>query len=405
MALYKYRAKDKGGSNVEGTLEVGTEKELIDILRNKGLMVISISEEKKKQIFSKKKKGKKVKSEELVIFSRQLATMIDAGLPLVQSLNILHEQAENQTFKDILKDIEQSIEGGSTLSESLGKYPKVFSGLFVNMVRAGEASGTLDEIMERLAAYMESSENLKRKVKSALIYPIAVMSVAFLIVVFMMIFVVPKFGEIFEGFGGAKLPGPTQFLIDVSRVMTSIYALIVVGVGVVVIFMSLKYIKTEQGRYKWDSILLKLPVFGILLRKVAISKFSRTLSTLLKSGVPILTALDIVAKTAGNKVIESVVNDTRNNIREGESIAEPLSKSDVFPPMVVRMISVGEQTGALEDMLSRIADFYDEQVNAAVEGLTSLIEPLLISFLGVVVGGIVICMFLPIFKMTEVINK
>lgn len=401
MPLYRYKAKDSDGRTLSGTLEAESEKSLVNLLREKGLVIVGLTEEKRRTKLGKGRKGK-VKADDLVIFSRQLATMVNAGLPLMQSLNVLNEQMESKAFKAIGKEIEQEVEGGANFSDALAKHPQVFSRLFVNLVRAGEASGMLDEILDRVASYLEASTALRRKVKSALIYPAIITVVAILVVFFMVVVVVPSFEAIFSDFGG-QLPLPTQILINISKLARKYIVFILAGMGVAIYFFR-RYLRTDAGRLRWDRLTLNLPVFGSLLRKVAISKFSRTLSTLLKSGVPILGSLEIVGKTADNKVVEQALNSVRSSIREGESIAGPLGESGVFPPMVVRMISVGEQTGALEEMLGKISDFYDEQVSAAVSGLTSMIEPLIIVFLGLVIGGIVLAIFLPIFKMGELIQ-
>lgn len=401
MPQYKYKARDSGGRLLEGVLEVENEKAIIANLRSKGLVVISIEVQKKKgSLFGERKKS--IKLGDVVVFARQLSTMVNAGLPLVQSLHILTEQSDNPSFKKILREIEQNVETGSNLSDAMAKFPAIFSELFINLVRAGEASGMLDEILNRLAAYLESINNLIRKVRSALVYPIAVSIMAVLVVIVLMVKVVPTFKSIFADFK-ADLPLPTTILIAISELMQK-YFLVGIGLLIILGFVVRRYLRTEKGRLRFDSIKLNMYVFGPILRKVAISKFTRTLSTLVKSGVPILTSLDIVGKTSGNVVIEKAVIDVRNSIREGESIAQPLSKCGVFPHMVVQMIRVGEETGSLEDMLGKISDFYDEQVDAAVAGLTSIIEPILIAFLGLVIGAIVIAMFMPIFKMATVIS-
>lgn len=403
MPVYTYKAKDISGKTVNATLEAQGQAFVVDAIRKKGLTIISIEES-----VEKKKKGisiaikKKIKIDDLVVFARQLATMIDAGIPLVQGLDILSEQIEHKEFRNIVSRVRNDVETGSTLSEAIGRHPKVFSQLFINMVRAGESSGMLDDIMDRLAGYLEKTSALQRKIRSALVYPAVVVCMAFLITLILLLKVIPTFKEIFAGFG-AKLPAPTLILITISDTLRS-YFLLLLGVAVVLGFLISRYIKTEKGRLKYDQLLLNMPVFGILFKKVAVSKFTRTLSTLIKSGVSILAALEIVGKTAGNKVVENAVTDVRASIREGENIATPLAKSGVFPPMVVRMISVGEQTGELEKMLEKISDFYDEQVDSAVAGLTSMIEPLIIAFLGIVIGSIVIAMFMPIFKMSDIIN-
>ena len=403
MPVYSYKAKDIEGKTVNATLEAQGQAFVIDTLRKKGLTIISIEEAKEK-----KKKGisiggkKKIKSDDLVIFARQLATMIDAGIPLMQGLDILCEQIEHKEFRNVISRVKNDVETGSTLSEAISRHPRVFSQLFINMVRAGESSGMLDEIMDRLAGYMEKSSALQRKISSALIYPAVVICMAILITLILLLKVIPTFKEIFAGFG-AKLPTPTLVLIIISDIFKR-YFLVLFGVLGGLGFIISRYIKTEDRRLRLDRLLLDLPVFGILFRKVAVSKFTRTLSTLIKSGVSILAALEIVGRTSGNKVVENAVSDVRASIREGENIATPLAKSGVFPPMVVRMISVGEQTGELEKMLEKISDFYDEQVDSAVAGLTSMIEPLIIAFLGIVIGSIVIAMFMPIFKMSEIIS-
>ena len=398
MPIYRYVAKEKMGRTVSGTLEYSDRSLLIAALRKKGLVIISIEDTKrKKAIFL----GKRVKLEEVVIFSRQLATMVDSGIPLVQAMDILADQIENPNFKKIVSTIRDDIEVGSSLSEALLKHPQVFSPLYINMVKAGESSGSLDDILDRLASYLEKSNNLQRKVKSSLIYPAVVISMAILITLVMLLKVIPTFKGIFKMLGGT-LPLPTRILILISDTLRKMFLYVVIALSGI-IFAIKKYLKTSQGRAVFDSSILRLPVLGPLFRKVAVAKFTRTLATLVKSGVPILSSLEIVGKTSGNSVIEKALEDVRKSIKEGENIAGPLEKSGVFPPMVVRMVNVGEQTGELEKMLGKIADFYDDQVDAAVSGLTSLIEPLIIGFLGIVIGGIVIAMFLPIFKMTELV--
>ncbi|UCD55117.1 MAG: type II secretion system F family protein, partial [Candidatus Omnitrophota bacterium] len=316
--------------------------------------------------------------------------------------DILSEQIENIFFKEVISKIRDDVETGSSLSEALGKHKNIFSNLFVNMVRAGETSGMLDEILDRVSTYLEKTSALQKKIKSALMYPLVVTVMALGITTFLMIRVVPVFSEIYAGFG-AELPIPTQMMLAISAFMKE-YIYIGIGVLVMFVFLIKKYIKTEKGKIRLDDLKLKLPIFGVLIRKVAVGKFTRTLSTLVRSGVPILSSLEIVSKTADNRIVEIAVNNVRENVKEGEPIAAPLSKSGVFPPMVVRMISVGEQTGELEKMLGKIADFYDEQVDTAINGLTSLIEPLIIAFLGIVIGSIVIAMFLPILKISEVMG-
>lgn len=402
MPTYKYVAKDKEGKTVTGTTEAQDNQELISILRQKGLIIINVSET------AKLSKGpsvsffkKRVKQDDLVIFSRQLATMVSSGIPLVNALNILGEQVENKTFKDIILDVRDEIETGKSLSEGLNKHGNVFSGLFVNMVKAGESSGMLDEILDRVAAYLEKTSALQKKIKSALVYPTIITIMALSVTALLLIKVIPIFKDIYAGFG-ADLPVPTQVLITTSDLMRKYFLLGFLGLAFIIFLIS-RFTKTERGRLFIDARLLKLPIFGIIYRKVAVGRFTRTFSTLVRSGVSILTCLEIVGKTSGNKVVERAVTEVRSSIREGETIAGPLQKSGVFPPMVVRMVSVGEKTGELDKMLSKIADFYDEQVDAAITGLTSMIEPLIIAFLGIVIGTIVICMFLPIFKLSTIV--
>ncbi len=406
MTKYKYVAKDKSGKTLKGLVDVPSRDAAIQSLRAKALTIISLEEGRKSGlsfgIFSKIMK-KKVKVDDLVIFSRQLATMVDAGIPLVTALDILAEQIEHPVFKQVVSMIRDDVETGSSLSEALTKHANVFSSLFINMVRAGESSGMLDEILDRLAGYLEKTSTLQKKIKAALVYPVAVTFMAIAITVFLLIKVVPVFGDIYTGFG-AKLPVPTQIMLNISNIMRR-YFYLVIGLLALGIFFLKRYAKTEKGNMVLDNLKLKMPIFGTLARKVAVGKFTRTLSTLIRSGVPILNSLEIVSKTSGNRVMEMAVNSVRANIKEGEPIADPLARSGVFPPMVVRMVSVGEQTGELEKMLTKIADFYDEQVDAAVSGLTSLIEPLIIAFLGIVIGGIVICMFLPILKITTLVGN
>ena len=405
MAKFKYVVKEKEGKTLKGIMESASKDAAVKSLRAKEMIIISL-EENRGSIFSlgglRDTNGKGVKLDDVVVFSRQLATMIEAGIPLVNALDILTEQIEKPSFKNVISKIRDDVETGSSLSEALSRHERVFSGLFVNMVRAGESSGTLDEIMDRLAAYLEKTSNLQKKIKSALVYPAAVSLMALGITVFLLLKVIPVFKDIYAGFD-ATLPAPTQMLLNASDFMRK-YFYLAIAVIFLAVFLVNKYTKTDKGKLRIDGIKLNMPIFGILMRKVAVGKFTRTLSTLVKSGVPILSSLEIVSKTSGNRVIETAVDSVRTNVREGEPIADPLARSGVFPPMVVRMISVGEQTGQLEKMLSKIADFYDEQVDAAVSGLTSLIEPLIIAFLGIVVGGIVVCMFLPILKLSTALN-
>ena len=401
MPTFKYIAKENTGKTVTGVLDFSDKALLVEALRKKGLIIISISETTKKGAVLTS--SKKVKLDDIVIFSRQLATMVDSGIALVQALDILCEQIEKSNFKSIVAKIKDDIETGSSLSEAFSKHPAAFSQLYINMVKAGESSGTLDDILDRLATYLEKTNTLQRKVKSSLVYPAVVVTMAMAITLVMLLKVIPTFKGIFSMLGGT-LPFPTRVLIFISDTLREMFLYVASGV-ILAVFAFRRYMKTPQGRHNADRLLLKLPILGQLFRKMAVAKFTRTLATLVKSGVPILVALEIVGKTAGNTVIEHAVDKVRIGIREGENIAEPLAKSGAFPPMVVRMISVGEQAGELEKMLTKIADFYEDQVDAAVSGLTSLIEPLIIAFLGIIIGGIVIAMFLPVFKLTEIIAR
>ena len=402
MKVYQYTAKDKNAINLTGHLQANSEEEVIELLHAKDLIVLNIKESKGAFLADKKTSGEnRVKTDDLIIFTRQLATMLDAGIPLVHSLGILAEQIESSSLKTVVLAVRQDIEAGASFYEVLSKHPKVFSELFVNMVRAGESSGMLDEILDRLASYFEKSSALTRKIRSSLVYPALVVSMAILITAVLLLKVVPTFKNIFEVLGG-QLPLPTQILIFASNILRR-YLIFVVAAMILGGFLFKRYIATERGRYNFDGFLLNAPVLGELFRKLAVAKFSRTFATLVKSGVAVLNALDIVSRTSGNKVLEEAVMDCAKSVREGESIADPLLKTKVFPPMVCRMISVGEKTGQLEKMLTKIADFYDEQVDAATSALTSMIEPLVIAFLGIVVGGIVISLFLPVFKISQLI--
>lgn len=347
-------------------------------------------------------KSGNVKLDDLVIFARQMATLVAAGIPLVQSLEILAEQVEKEKFRSALLRMHSEVQSGKSLSEAMQMHQRIFSALFIHMVRAGEVSGRLEEILDRVAHYFEKTSHLQKKVHSALMYPSVVSIMAFLITFAMLSFVIPKFATIFEGLN-AKLPVPTQILINISNFLAANWWW-VLGAFVGLFFLFKRIIRTEAGRLVWDSFTLRMPVFGTIITKVAVSKFARTLATLVRSGVAILAALDIVTKTSGNARIERVIADLMASVKRGETIAGPLEKSRIFPNMVVRMIAIGEETGELEAMLTKVADFYDAQVDAAVAGLTSLIEPLIIGFLGVVIGGIVIALFLPILTMTQAIK-
>jgi type IV pilus assembly protein PilC len=339
----------------------------------------------------------KVVEKDIILFARQFSTMIDAGLPIIQCLEILHTQQANKTFKNMVKEIKEQVESGATLAEALKRFPKHFDSLFVNMIAAGEAGGILDAILRRLAAYMEKAAKLKSQVKGALTYPIVTLIIAILVLGVILVFVIPVFEEMFADMGGS-LPVPTQIVVKASDMVKSKIVYIIIGLFLFA-FAFRKFLATEKGRDFFDDLVLKLPVFGELLRKVAVAKFTRTMGTMLASGVAILEALDIVAKTAGNRSVEKAIYDVRSGIAEGRTMADPLQESGVFPAMVCQMISVGESTGALDAMLEKIADFYDEEVDQAVENMTALIEPFMLVFLGTTIGGLVVAMYLPIFKM------
>ena len=402
MPTFAYVVKDKAGKTHSGSLEVQSRNALIEQLWKQEFVVLSIEERAAGKGAILKIGQPKVKAEHLVIFSRQLATMVDSGIPIAPSLDVLADQMEDRHFKQMLKKIRDDIEAGSGLSEALGRHPKAFSDFFVNMVRAGESSGRLDEILDRVASYLEKITALQRKVQASLFYPAFVSVLAFGITTFLLIVIVPKFKEIFQSLGG-ELPLATQLLLNLSEFMGKYLALEVFAlIGLIAGLRA--YVNTPGGRLWFDRISLKVPIIGKLLQKVFIARFSRTLATLVKSGVPILSSLEIVAKTAGNKVVERAVMAARASIKEGENIADPLAHSRVFPTMVTRMIAVGEKTGELEKMLTKIADFYENEVDAAVTALTSLIEPLVIAVLGVVIGGIVVALFMPIFKISTLVS-
>ncbi|MFH0844516.1 MAG: type II secretion system F family protein [Pseudomonadota bacterium] len=397
MPFFVYVVETKKGKKLKGEIEAADEKIATSQLRRRNFKILKLKPKPKDIFEGISFLQPKVTMKDIVIFTRQFSTMIDAGLPLVQGLNILSDQAENKTFKGILKQINRDVEGGATLAEAMGKHPKVFDNLFVNLVAAGEVGGILDTILRRLAQYIEKSQKLKAKIKGAMTYPIVVVAIAIIVIAVILIFVIPVFEEMFSSFGKA-LPVPTQIVVTMSRFMKNNIHWCLLGLGGLV-YAFKKYRNTSGGRRNTDNISLKLPIFGDMLKKVAVARFTRTLGTMIQSGVPILDALDIVAKTSGNVIIEEVLYEVRASIAEGQTIAEPLSENDIFPGMVVQMISVGEATGALDSMLEKIADFYDDEVDAAVEALTSMLEPLLLLFLGGSIGGLVIAMYLPIFSM------
>lgn len=402
MPVYKWIAETRKGRVLKGELEAADERIARLQLKRRNLNVKKLKAKPKDLFENVAFMQPKVTRKDVVIFTRQFSTMIDAGLPLVQGLTVLSEQADNKTFKDILKGITKDVEGGSTLAESLKKHPKVFDDLYVNLVAAGEVGGVLDTVLQRLASYIEKAEKLRSKIKGAMIYPAVVVAIAIVVLAVILIFVIPVFEDMFKSVGSA-LPLPTQFVVELSRfVKSNVHYLIGAFVLLGVLFRY--YRRSEKGRKQTDALLLKLPVFGPLLKKVAVARFTRTLSTMISSGVPILDALEIVAKTSGNVILEEVIFEVRASIAEGQTIAEPLSETGIFPAMVVQMISVGEATGALDTMLEKIADFYDDEVDAAVEALTSMLEPLLMVFLGGAIGGMVIAMYLPIFKMAAALG-
>ena len=397
MAVYKWVAETKKGKILKGELEAADERIAQLQLKRRNLAVKKLKAKPKDLFENVAFFQPKIKAKDVVIFTRQFSTMIDAGLPLVQGLTILSEQTENKTFQNVLKTVTKDVEGGSSLAEALKKHPKVFDALYVNLVAAGEVGGILDTILQRLAAYIEKAEKLKSRIKGAMTYPIIVVAIAILVIAVILIFVIPVFQEMFSSFGKA-LPAPTQLVVNMSEFLKGNIHY-VIAVFIVFVFAFKKYRNTKKGRKQTDALALKLPVFGNLLKKTAVARFTRTLGTMITSGVPILDALEIVAKTSGNVILEEIIFEVRSSIAEGQTIAEPLSEADIFPRMVVQMISVGEATGALDTMLNKIADFYDDEVDAAVEALTAMLEPLLMVFLGGSIGGLVIAMYLPIFQM------
>ena len=402
MAVFIWEATTRKGEVKKGELDVTDENALRRMLRRQGFKFITVKKKPKELSEYLPFLAGKVKEKEIVVFSRIFSTMINAGLPLIQCLELLAQQEQNKAFKKIITTIKEDIEGGSTLCDALKKYPEVFDDLFVNLVAAGESGGILDVILNRLSGYMEKAAKLKSKVKGAMTYPISVLVISIAVVSLLLLKVIPTFQKMFEGMGG-ELPGPTQFLVDASQFMQD-YFMYMIGGAVAIGFAFKKYYQTEKGTLVIDALILKSPVFGPLLKKVAVSKFTRTLSTMMTSGVPILEGLNIVSRTAGNKIIENAIQKTRQSISEGKTIAEPLAETNIFPSMVVQMIAVGEATGALDAMLSKIADFYDDEVDAAVDAMTALLEPFMMVFLGGVVGGMIIAMYLPIFKMATVIG-
>lgn len=405
MAVYRWQGVSPKGDTLSGEMEATSREAVIIKLRSQRIQPIpaKIKEKGKGLDYEISLSfGAAVSGRDIVIFTRQFSTMINAGLPIMQCLTILAAQSENKNFKKIILALRDDVESGSTLAEATRKHPKVFSDLYVSLVQAGEIGGILDTILARLASYLEKAAHLKSKIKGAMIYPACIVSAAVVVTAVLLIWVIPVFAEVFSSFG-AQLPGPTQFVINLSNfVIANVYFLACVPVAA---FFGLRaWYKTETGKIAIDRAMLRIPVFGPLMRKTAVARFSRTLSTLVSSGVPILDALTITARTAGNKVVEQAVLAARSSIAEGHTIADPLIESKVFPPMVCQMVAVGETTGALDTMLNKIADFYDDEVDITVANLMSLLEPAVILFLGVVIGGLVVSMYLPIFKLGSVIE-
>ncbi len=409
MASFQYTARDKAGNSTSGTMDAENRQDLLQKLRAKGLVPTSIGDGQAKRAAGARAapiigtvKGRRVKADEMVLFTRSLATMVNSGLPLLQGIDIMIEQTENMNFKAVLTQVGQDIEAGLTFSDALKKHPRVFSELYSSMVRAGEASGNLDGILVQLAEYLEASQKLKREIRSAMTYPVIALVIVVLIAGGLLIFIVPKFQDIFTGLG-QTLPAPTRMLMAISHVLRS-YILVVIGLAIA-FFVALRYyISTPVGRLQFDTITLKLPVFGPLFRKVAVSRFARTMSTLTRSGVPVLSALEIVERTIGNEVLARAVKGSQTSIKAGATISDPLARSGVFPLMVTRMIDVGERTGSLDELLTKISEFYDQQVEATISSLTAMIEPLLILFLGVIVGGMVLALFMPIFQLSTLVG-
>jgi type IV pilus assembly protein PilC len=401
MASFTYQARDPSGKLIGGDIEALNEQTAATQLMDRGLMVVTLRSGVTRKTGRKRQQGK-VKPQDLVVFTRQMATMMDAGLPLVQSLTALEEQTDDKGFKSVLRNVTESVERGQSFSEALSEHPRVFNRLYVSMVEAGETGGLIAEILDRLASYLESTARLKKKVKSAMSYPVIVCFIAISIALFLIIKVIPIFADIYKDFG-AKLPGPTQVLINISNVLRH-YFLLALATVAAAIYGLVQFKHTKKGAAIWDRLKLRLPVFGKLIHKIAISRFARTFAALLRSGVPILETLRIVGQSSGNTVVEDAVEKTAGSIERGDNLAVALRQHSIFPPMLVRMVAAGEQTGKVDVMLEKISDFYDEEIEATLSGLTALIEPLLIVFLGVVVGSIVICMFLPIFKLNQIVQ-
>jgi type IV pilus assembly protein PilC len=403
VPTFRYTAKDQDARTVAGKIVADNQDMVIEELRKRKLIITNIAEERKgPTLASSAERAKPIKPEDVILFARQMATMIEAGIPILQTMEALQEQAMNPSFKKVLGTIKDDIRLGNGLSAAFAKHPKVFDSLFVNMLKVGETGGVLASVLERLAAYMEKSAKLKRKVSSAMVYPIAIVSMAVIVTTVLLVKVVPTFATIYGSFN-RELPAMTQMLLNFSEALRKQFVLVILSIAALVTAAVL-FKRTEKGAYQIDSWKLRLPIFGELICKVAVSRFCRTLSVMVQSGVPILESLDIVMKTIGNRVLEKVIAEVIQGVREGESMAIPLARSKIFPSMVTKMIAVGEQSGQLDKMLSKVADFFDEQVDAAVDALTSLIEPVIIGFLGIVIGFIVIALFLPIISITQLIQ-
>jgi type IV pilus assembly protein PilC len=404
MITFSYQARDMSGKIVSGVQDALNEDNAVTSLMSRGLMVLSLQQ---KSVASKsRKKTWTVKETDLVLFTRQLSTMIEAGISLVQALTALYDQCDpkrQKSLRHIISDVTTRVQGGETFHESIAKHPRVFDRLFVSMVKAGEHGGLLAEILDRLAGFLEASARLRKKIKSAMTYPVIVICIAMAITTFLIVKVVPIFGEIFADFG-SKLPAPTQFLIDVSDFMRGEWYYLLFGIGGT--FFGIRaFLRSTRGKQLWDRWKLKLPVFGPLVHKICMSRFARTFAQLIRSGVPILEVLDIVGGASGNHVVETSIKGVSSDVEKGDNLSVALSKKPIFPPMMLRMVAAGEATGKIDTMLEKMADFWDEEIEAMLDALTSLIEPMLIVFLGVIVGGIVIAMFLPIFKLNEVVSQ
>jgi type IV pilus assembly protein PilC len=404
MITFSYQARDMSGKIVSGIQDALNEDNAVTSLMSRGLMVLSLQQ--KAAATKTRKKTWTVKETDLVLFTRQLSTMIEAGISLVQAMTALYDQCDpkkQKSLRHIISDVTTRVQGGETFHESIAKHPRVFDRLFVSMVKAGEHGGLLAEILDRLAGFLEASARLRKKVKSAMTYPVIVICIAMAITTFLIVKVVPIFGEIFKDFG-SKLPAPTQFLIDVSDFMRGEWYFLIAGIFG--IFFGIRtFLRSTRGKQLWDKWKLKLPIFGPLIHKICMSRFARTFAQLIRSGVPILEVLDIVGGASGNHVVEMSIKGVSNDVEKGDNLSVALSKKTIFPPMMLRMVAAGEATGKIDTMLEKMADFWDEEIEAMLDALTSLIEPLLIVFLGVIVGGIVIAMFLPIFKLNEVVSQ